>query len=67
VDIDTLKKYFSYFLMACGLLVVVMMVYTTLLISRYAQEEQRIKESYAEEENMTPTPVPTIIQRIRIP
>ncbi|KKP66915.1 MAG: hypothetical protein UR68_C0004G0009 [Candidatus Roizmanbacteria bacterium GW2011_GWA2_35_19] len=53
--------------MACGLLVVVMMVYTTLLISRYAQEEQRIKESYAEEENMTPTPVPTIIQRIRIP
>ncbi len=67
MDLDEVKKFFSYFLLAGGLFIVVILIYTTVLISRYAlKKPQNIKKSYAEEEVITPILSPTAIQRIKI-
>lgn len=63
MDLDEIKKYFSYFLIAGGLFVVVILIYTTFLISRYAlKKPQNIKKGYADEKPITPIPSPTIFQ-----
>ncbi|MBI5127320.1 hypothetical protein HZA76_02585 [Candidatus Roizmanbacteria bacterium] len=67
MDLEDIKKYFGYLMIVGGLFVVIFLIYTTFLISRYAlKKPQNIKKSYAEEEAVTPIPSPTAIQRIRI-
>lgn len=65
MNIDEIKKYFNYLMIAGGLFIIVILIYTTFLISRYAQKKQTIKKSYAEEE-INPPPSLTPIQRIKI-
>jgi len=67
MGLEDIRKYFGYLMVAGGLFIIIILIYTTVLISRYAlKKPQNIKKSYAEEEPVTPIPSPTVIQRIKI-
>ncbi len=56
---EKVKKFFWLFLTALGLFVIIFLIYSIVLINRYAREKQEIKKGYAEED-MTPTLSPPI-------
>ncbi|OGK11567.1 hypothetical protein A2954_01770 [Candidatus Roizmanbacteria bacterium RIFCSPLOWO2_01_FULL_37_12] len=57
MDLDKIKKFFTLFVAAFGLFVLMFIIYSIFIISRVAQkkEKQEIKKNYAIEK-ITPSP-----------
>jgi uncharacterized alpha/beta hydrolase family protein len=49
MDFESVKKFFSLFVTALGIFVFIAMIYSIFLITRYAQKQQKINKSYADE------------------
>ena len=64
MDFDGVKKFFSLFLAALGIFVLIFIAYTMVIVSRIAQDKKKkqdIKKSYADEyvsPRISPTKLP---------
>ncbi len=58
MNFEPIKKFFSLFLTALGLLIVIIVVYVVFLTAHYARQKQGIKSDYA---NEYISPSPTVI------
>jgi len=61
MDLERVKKFFALFLTAFGFLVLIFIIYSIFIISRYAQEKRKheIEKGYAGEQ-VTISPSPPI-------